>query len=284
MLAGAIKQQQLSDQQQQEELGGVSVRSFESFNLFNVIPMEDTPTERWLQYSFFASTAPPVPSTALPMPSAATATALVRMEKTLPSVHDLIGFNNTGNVCIWPSEEVMAYYVAKNPDVVSGRRVCELGAGATGLAGLVCAATSNGARASGPPALVLLSDGNARSVDGLRACVQRNTFACPTHVAQIAWGSSRSGSALEESSSQRVTVDESNCASGADAGAGAGGGCCGENEPAWSKIVSEYGRFDVILCADCLFFTDTHTGLLSLIDALLGPQVHKQGKGIYLLF
>ena len=46
--------------------------------------------------------------------------------------------DNTGNVRTWPSEEVLAYYLSKKDDVKS-KSIIELGAGQSGLAGLVYA-------------------------------------------------------------------------------------------------------------------------------------------------
>ena len=33
------------------------------------------------------------------------------------SLNDLAGFNNTGNVCLWPSEEIMTYFCVKNAGI-----------------------------------------------------------------------------------------------------------------------------------------------------------------------
>lgn len=82
--------------------------------------------------------------------------------------HDLdhlVGFNNTGNVRLWPSEEILAHYLVHNRSIIANKRVVELGAGMTGLAGFV---------ASYSAASVLLTDGNRRSIDNLRTIVDRN--------------------------------------------------------------------------------------------------------------
>jgi len=47
--------------------------------------------------------------------------------------------DNTGNVRVWPSEQILAYYLWNNPTLVNKReRICELGAGSSGFAGFVC--------------------------------------------------------------------------------------------------------------------------------------------------
>jgi hypothetical protein len=42
----------------------------------------------------------------------------------------------SGNVCLWPSEEVLAFFACHNADLFAKKRVLELGAGSNGLAGL----------------------------------------------------------------------------------------------------------------------------------------------------
>ena len=90
------------------------------------------------------------------------------------SMKELTGFNNTGNVCIWPSEEVLAHFVKKRPELFAHKRVLELGGGMTCLAGLAVASTSSAA-------LVNLTDGNAASVENVQRILRRNRdrLACP---------------------------------------------------------------------------------------------------------
>lgn len=83
------------------------------------------------------------------------------------SLEAMMGFNNTGNICVWPAEEVMAYYCLKHVERFRGATVCELGCGMTGLAGVMLAATQQ-------PSAVLLSDGNCTSVENVKEILQEN--------------------------------------------------------------------------------------------------------------
>ena len=79
-----------------------------------------------------------------------------------------MGFNNTGNVCLWPSEEVLAHLVEGGGVVAAGQRVLEIGAGMTALAGVVAGVVV------GDGGVVVATDGNARSVELLRENLAAN--------------------------------------------------------------------------------------------------------------
>ncbi|KNC54578.1 uncharacterized protein AMSG_12353 [Thecamonas trahens ATCC 50062] len=84
----------------------------------------------------------------------------------------LMGNNNTGNICIWPSEEVFAHLLLTRHAGLLARnsfRAIELGAGMTGLAGVVVAAA-----AASDTAAVVVTDGNPTSVDLLAANLAAN--------------------------------------------------------------------------------------------------------------
>ncbi|KAK6031018.1 hypothetical protein OSTOST_02835 [Ostertagia ostertagi] len=55
------------------------------------------------------------------------------------SLRHISGFDNTGNVRIWPGGEALAYYLSIRPPLVSGKLVLELGAGLVGLPGFIAA-------------------------------------------------------------------------------------------------------------------------------------------------
>lgn len=147
-----------------QSLQAISVMSFTSFDLFHVKSIErekvdDIPGSLWKLYSFIDSA-----------DCCATGTNVRGMVKHLPLEfsHDtLTGFNNTGNVCIWPSEEVMAYYCLQHREKFKGKSVCELGGGMTGLAGLMLSLT-------GMPSCIRLTDGNPVSVNNMQQLIKAN--------------------------------------------------------------------------------------------------------------
>lgn len=139
------------------------------------------------------------------------------------TLKDLVGYDNTGNVRLWPAEECLAQYLLLNDAVCRGKRVLELGAGMTGLAGLM--ALTSGAKS------VCLTDGNERSVENLRMIIERNGLKGSVRCAVLNWAEGR----LAEG-------------------------------------------FDLILCADCLFYTNSHEALLGCIHAHL-----QQGGFVYLM-
>lgn len=65
----------------------------------------------------------------------------VRKQISLTPQQDLVGFNNTGNVCVWPAEEVLAFWLLTHGRALAApaQRVLELGAGMAALAGFAAA-------------------------------------------------------------------------------------------------------------------------------------------------
>ncbi|XAR57988.1 Calmodulin-lysine N-methyltransferase [Bertholletia excelsa] len=74
--------------------------------------------------------------------------------------------DNTGLVCSWPSEDVLAYYCLSHSNIFRSKKVIELGAG-YGLGGLVIAAATEAAE-------VVISDGNPQVVDYIHHNVSAN--------------------------------------------------------------------------------------------------------------
>lgn len=77
--------------------------------------------------------------------------------------------DNTGLVCHWPSEDVLAYFCLSHADMFRSKRVIELGSG-YGLAGLVIAAITGALE-------VVISDGNPQVVDYIQRNIDANSAA-----------------------------------------------------------------------------------------------------------
>ena len=193
-----------------DSLDSVSIRRFLSFDLFKVTPIISSDSlVKWLTYEYSGTAIPRV----------------VVNVGLLPQnfeLNDIGGFNNTGNVCIWPSEEVMAFYCLENISLFKGKNVCELGAGMTGLAGLMLAATNTTNE-------VVLTDGNEKSVSNLSSLVISNELRFVSTFV-LRWNS----------------------------------------DIKFNKQFRK--RFEVVLCADCLFFTSVHDDLLQVMMQILTPN------------
>lgn len=94
---------------------------------------------------------------------------------------DLMGFNYTGNVCVWPSEEALAFYCMSNVDSFNRKMVLELGGGMTCLAGLLIAKYAK-------PHGVHLTDGNALAVENVkRTCRLNDINNCYIKCSVLKW-------------------------------------------------------------------------------------------------
>lgn len=190
-------------------VSNASVRNFSSFNLFDVV----VDSGQWVRYSYSTEN------------DCVHVEARVKILDARVSLEAMMGFNNTGNVCVWPAEEVLAYYCLENKKIFKGASVCELGCGMTGLAGVMLACSTT-------PYNVLLTDGNERSVCNVREIVDgnRERFGVTKVSCDILrWESS--------------TISEKYC-----------------------------GKFDYVICADCLFFLNLHNELALVIQKLLKPN------------
>ncbi|KYN43569.1 Calmodulin-lysine N-methyltransferase [Trachymyrmex septentrionalis] len=137
----------------------VSVRRFTSFGLLKCALLENMLADgefSWCEYS-------------TQLDGRSYNVQIRRISKCF-TASELIGFNNTGNVCVWPSEECLAYYLLRNHGLCRSRNVLELGGGMSCLAGVLAAKYCN-------PSTVTLTDGNVTSVDNVRCIVARNDMA-----------------------------------------------------------------------------------------------------------
>lgn len=155
------------------------------------------------------------------------------------SVEEMIGFDNTGNVALWPSEEILAALVVSRMGeggMLEGvGRVLELGAGMTGLAGLVVAAY---AAHKGMDLNVVLTDGNATSVELLETSINDNVLSHTT----------------PEGNDGAVSVSRALL----------------QWDPTLEPVADTLGgAFDLVMAADCLFFESAHPGLIHVLSTAL---------------
>lgn len=152
----------------------ISVRRFTSFDLLRVNRLEEGNTAdpdavfaAWYEYSTV-------------LDNKLFTVEIRRRTKRNFTANELIGFNNTGNICVWPSEECLAYYLLKNRHLCRNRRVLELGGGMSCLAGVLAAKYCD-------PKEIALTDGNVTSVNNVRRIVSRNGMSDFVECGVVQW-------------------------------------------------------------------------------------------------
>lgn len=225
------------EEEEEEEEEDVSVRRFTSFDLFKVARVESPPVEpdsvTWYEYSTSLENK--------------LFTLQIRRSKRNFTASELIGFNNTGNICVWPSEECLAYYLLKNRHICRNGTVLELGGGMSCLAGMIAAKYCD-------PRRVALTDGNVTSVNNVRSIVARNGMADFVECGVVQWAKAAKTFRMARtfmhphSNGLRIKSWTGSCK---DA----------------TKIVEK--QYDVILCADCLFFDEARSDLVETIYGCL---------------
>ncbi|XP_026666843.1 calmodulin-lysine N-methyltransferase [Ceratina calcarata] len=213
-----------------EDENEVSVRRFTSFQLFRVNrvdPAMDQDAGVWSEYSAVAENK--------------LFTLQIHRLKRNFTANELIGFNNTGNICVWPSEECLAYYLLKNRHLCRDRRVLELGGGMSCLAGMIAAKYCD-------PRQVTLTDGNVTSANNVQRIVARNGMSDLVECGVVQWG--RAARAIRMARASRAFAPNEQRVKNWTGGGG--------------KDLAKFADrlYDVILCADCLFFDEARSDLV----------------------
>jgi len=196
-----------------------SKRSFTSYNILKVEPLDSEESEAsgsssWRLVSYKG------------------ASLAVRYLSPRLDLAQLVGFNNTGNVCVWPSEESLAVFCLSNKHLFQGSRVLELGGGMTCLAGCLLAVSDFSPHPA--PREIHLTDGNPTSVSNLQLIVNR----------------------IKADAEKKPSI-------------------CDDIEAfeyRWDVQAAHAELYDVIICADCLFFKETTASLAQSIYKMLNDN------------
>lgn len=150
----------------------ISVRRFTTFDLVTSHPIIlnnscDDPAASWFEYTASISQE--------------TYSLIIRHPTRSFTAAELMGFNNTGNICVWPSEEVLAYYILCNLQYFSGKTVLELGGGMTCLAGLMVAKYTTATN-------IHVTDGNVSAIENVQFIVRQNGLGDCVACSVLQWG------------------------------------------------------------------------------------------------
>ncbi|KAE8742699.1 hypothetical protein FOCC_FOCC011731 [Frankliniella occidentalis] len=189
-----------------------SIRRFQSYGLVTALPLQNISEDGAMWYEYSATVGQDMFS------------VLVRHPQRNITAYDLMGFNNTGNICVWPSEEVLAYYGLCNKQLFSCKSILEVGGGMSCLAGLMIGKYTSASK-------VLLTDGNIFSMENVGCILEKNGFGKSTRITSsvLQWGKQPTLNIINQS------------------------------------VELPTSRYDIILCADCLFFDDVRQDLVQTI-------------------
>jgi len=171
-----------------------SVRRFESFGFVNCEILEadddedDDSTDANFQWQLIS------------VPSISKHCVKARFYKGPLTFEEMTGFDNTGNICLWPSEEIMTYFCLKNGIIFTDKSVCELGGGLTCLCALMISKICQ-------PKEVFLTDGNESSFENLEAICNQNEFNCTVECCLLQWNRETSYGDLENRFDYIVCAD-----------------------------------------------------------------------------
>ncbi|PIA42946.1 hypothetical protein AQUCO_02000416v1 [Aquilegia coerulea] len=101
---------------------------------------------------------------------------------------------------LWESARLMSEVIARNPSIIAGRRVLELGCGCTGVASMIAARSAE---------LVVATDGDAKALDLLDQNVALNleqTFLSKLVTRRLEWGNAEDLEAVKKLSSNGFEV------------------------------------------------------------------------------
>jgi len=159
------------------------------------------------------------------------------------SSHELSSFDNTGNIRVWPAEEVLAYFLCTDEELsrtlssrTSPLRILEVAAGMTGMASLFLAQYLS--KLVTVDTFITVTDGNEQ---------------CAQHIEELAKLNVRKGLL---NPSDRIHLDIMTLK--------------------WENVQEVWGdrrqTFHLIIAADCLFLEQYHKDLLHLVDFLLSED------------
>ncbi|XP_055387289.1 calmodulin-lysine N-methyltransferase [Condylostylus longicornis] len=150
-----------------------SVRRFKTFNLLHQDSFEDYTSlniigkpENWYTYKIYLNNNEYIAN-------------IHHVDRHLTAT-DLMGFNNTGNICVWPSEEALTVYTLNDLNIFRDKWILELGGGMTCLTGILLAKYAK-------PYIVHLTDGNCLSIDNVRKTICLNDLSCYTKCSVLKW-------------------------------------------------------------------------------------------------